>query len=180
MCLRCPVYMLCIPEHGKVVCKYAILNIASRWQQCTWLANTSMQHRIKLEHDPQSMQSVLLVFSLLSSSFAIHMYTDTCTNTLMYHTSNNQFSLFFQIVREHDVFSLFDIQKHNDTPYSAKNWHTTEQNRGQRCLWPEKVQPCMRAILIRGYILPCMLVGERAHGTAFNNSNPTQSNRQTA
>lgn len=95
MCLRCPVYMLCIPEHGKVVCKYAILNIASRWQQCTWLANTSMQHRIKLEHDPQSMQSVLLVFSLLSSSFAIHMYTDTCTNTLMYHTSNNQFSLFW-------------------------------------------------------------------------------------
>ncbi len=42
--------------------------------------DTSMHHRIKLEHNPQSMQSVLLVFSSLSSSFAKHMYTDTLTH----------------------------------------------------------------------------------------------------
>lgn len=121
MCLRCPVYMLCIPEHGKVVCKYAILNIASRWQQCTWLANTSMQHRIKLEHDPQSMQSVLLVFSLLSSSFAIHMYTDTCTNTLMYHTSNSH-SLFFDINHPNCTWAwcLFSVW------HPEAQWHTIQ------------------------------------------------------
>ncbi len=37
--------------------------------------DTSMHHRIKLEHNPQSMQSVLLVFSSLSSSFAKHRHT---------------------------------------------------------------------------------------------------------
>lgn len=58
-----------------------IPNISSRWQQCTCQADTSMQFRIKLEHDPQSMHSVLFAFASMSSSFPKHMFTDTCTNT---------------------------------------------------------------------------------------------------